>query len=86
MSNSVQVVNKIQKLRKTAQLEPTDLIDVYYKPADDVSSRLEEILQSQVSQIFSNKVSCFSKLEHPFTKAIMIVCRISISGKCLVIH
>jgi isoleucyl-tRNA synthetase len=51
MSNSVQVVNKIQKLRKTAQLEPTDLIDVYYKPVDDCSSRLEEILQSQASQI-----------------------------------
>uniref|UniRef100_A0ACD5UJZ9 Uncharacterized protein n=1 Tax=Avena sativa TaxID=4498 RepID=A0ACD5UJZ9_AVESA len=46
-----EVVNKIQKLRKTAQLEPTDLIDVYYKSADGGSSRFEEILQSQDQKI-----------------------------------
>jgi isoleucyl-tRNA synthetase len=82
MSNSVQVVNKIQKLRKTAQLEPTDLIDVYYKPVDDGSSKLEEILQSQASQISQIK---FLVSETPFTKTMIIVCRISILGKCLVI-
>lgn len=42
-----EVVNKIQKLRKTAQLEPTDLIDVYYKSVNDDSNALEEIVQSQ---------------------------------------
>ncbi|VAI81042.1 unnamed protein product [Triticum turgidum subsp. durum] len=41
-----EVVNRIQKLRKTAQLEPTDLIDVYYESVDN-SNTLEEILQSQ---------------------------------------
>lgn len=44
---SIQVVNKIQKLRKIAQLEPTDLVDVYYKSEDD-NNTLKEILQSQV--------------------------------------
>ncbi|EMS56737.1 hypothetical protein TRIUR3_26898 [Triticum urartu] len=38
---------RIQKLRKTAQLEPTDLIDVYYESVDNSSNTLEEILQSQ---------------------------------------
>ncbi|XP_006656298.1 isoleucine--tRNA ligase, cytoplasmic-like [Oryza brachyantha] len=42
-----EVVNRIQKLRKTAQLEPTDLVDVYYKPLDDEKNTLVEILQSQ---------------------------------------
>jgi len=46
-----EVVNKIQKLRKTAQLEPTDLIDVYYKSVDGGSNRFEEILQSQDQKI-----------------------------------
>ncbi|KAF7061802.1 hypothetical protein CFC21_068468 [Triticum aestivum] len=41
-----EVVNKIQKLRKVAQLEPTDLVDVYYKSEDD-NNTLQEILQSQ---------------------------------------
>uniref|UniRef100_A0A453SAP7 Uncharacterized protein n=1 Tax=Aegilops tauschii subsp. strangulata TaxID=200361 RepID=A0A453SAP7_AEGTS len=47
MSNHFQVVNRIQKLRETAQLEPTDLIDVYYESADNSNNTLEEILQSQ---------------------------------------
>ncbi|XP_073360353.1 isoleucine--tRNA ligase, cytoplasmic-like, partial [Aegilops tauschii subsp. strangulata] len=42
-----EVVNRIQKLRETAQLEPTDLIDVYYESADNSNNTLEEILQSQ---------------------------------------
>uniref|UniRef100_A0A452XPN1 Uncharacterized protein n=1 Tax=Aegilops tauschii subsp. strangulata TaxID=200361 RepID=A0A452XPN1_AEGTS len=41
------VVNRIQKLRKTAQLEPTDLIDVYYESVDNSNNTLEEILRSQ---------------------------------------
>lgn len=45
---SIQVVNKIQKLRKVGQLEHTDLVDVYYKSEDD-NNTLQEILQSQVS-------------------------------------
>ncbi|TVU08293.1 hypothetical protein EJB05_41693 [Eragrostis curvula] len=42
-----EVVNRIQKLRKTAQLEPTDPVDVYYKSLDDNKDTLQEILKSQ---------------------------------------
>lgn len=49
ISISVQVVNRIQKLRKTAQLEPSDPVDVYYKSAGNDKSTLEQILKSQVS-------------------------------------
>jgi isoleucyl-tRNA synthetase len=46
---SIQVVNRIQKLRKTAQLEPTDPVDVYYKSVDDNKNKLQDTLKSQVS-------------------------------------
>jgi isoleucyl-tRNA synthetase len=49
ISLSIQVVNRIQKLRKTAQLEPSDPVDVYYKSVDDNKNTLQEILKSQVS-------------------------------------
>uniref|UniRef100_A0A0E0CGT2 CCHC-type domain-containing protein n=1 Tax=Oryza meridionalis TaxID=40149 RepID=A0A0E0CGT2_9ORYZ len=42
-----EVVNKIQKLKKTAQLRPTDPVDVYYSSQDSSDSSLEKILQSQ---------------------------------------
>lgn len=43
-----QVVNRIQKLRKKAGLEPTDLVEVYYKSLDTDQAVLENILHSQV--------------------------------------
>jgi len=49
ISISVQVVNRIQKLRKTVQLEPSDPVDVYYKSVDHDKNSLGEILNSQVS-------------------------------------
>uniref|UniRef100_A0A0D3F1M9 isoleucine--tRNA ligase n=1 Tax=Oryza barthii TaxID=65489 RepID=A0A0D3F1M9_9ORYZ len=42
-----EVVNKIQKLKKTAQLRLTDPVDVYYSSQDSSDSSLEKILQSQ---------------------------------------
>jgi hypothetical protein len=42
-------VNRIQKLRKTAQLEPADPVDVYYESVGNDKNTLEEILKSQVS-------------------------------------
>ncbi|CAN6194017.1 unnamed protein product [Urochloa humidicola] len=42
-----EVVNRIQKLRKTAQLEPSDPVDVYYKSAGSDKNTLEGILKSQ---------------------------------------
>lgn len=47
----LQVVNRIQKLRKTSQLKPTDLVDVYYRSQDNGNNSLEKILQSQVSKV-----------------------------------
>jgi len=46
-----EVVNRIQKLRKTAQLEPSDPVDVYYKSVDHGKNSLGEILNSQVQYI-----------------------------------
>jgi hypothetical protein len=60
ISTSVQVVNRIQKLRKTAQLEPADPVDVYYKSVGNDKNTLEEILKSQVSYNWLIKHdSCF---------------------------
>uniref|UniRef100_J3LA99 isoleucine--tRNA ligase n=1 Tax=Oryza brachyantha TaxID=4533 RepID=J3LA99_ORYBR len=42
-----EVVNRIQKLKKTAQLRPTDLVDIYYSSQDSGDSSLEKILQLQ---------------------------------------
>jgi hypothetical protein len=60
----VQVVNRIQKLRKTAQLEPTDPVDVYYESAGDDKDTLEEILKSQVS--YNWLINMISILEYLF--------------------
>lgn len=57
-SISVQVVNRIQKLRKTAQLEPSDPVDVYYKSSGNDKNTLEQILKSQV-KLFVLKDPCF---------------------------
>ncbi|KAA8541578.1 hypothetical protein F0562_022730 [Nyssa sinensis] len=42
-----EVVNRIQKLRKKAALEPTDLVEVYFKSMDADKSISERILNSQ---------------------------------------
>ncbi|KAA8531453.1 hypothetical protein F0562_006194 [Nyssa sinensis] len=42
-----EVVNRIQKLRKTAALEPTDMVEVYFKSLDVDKSISEQILNSQ---------------------------------------
>lgn len=59
ISTSVQVVNRIQKLRKTAQLEPADPVDVYYESVGNDKNTLEEILKSQVSNNFFMKTTLF---------------------------
>lgn len=46
-----QVVNRIQKLRKKAGLEPTDLVEVFIKPHNADKESLEKILNSQVYKI-----------------------------------
>ncbi|CAI9785783.1 unnamed protein product [Fraxinus pennsylvanica] len=42
-----EVVNRVQKLRKKAALEPTDMVEVYFKSLDENKSKLQEILESQ---------------------------------------
>ncbi|KAG0535177.1 hypothetical protein BDA96_04G343700 [Sorghum bicolor] len=42
-----EVVSRIQKLRKTAQLKPTGPVDVYYESVGNDKNTLEEILKSQ---------------------------------------
>ncbi|XP_038715850.1 isoleucine--tRNA ligase, cytoplasmic-like isoform X2 [Tripterygium wilfordii] len=42
-----EVVNRIQKLRKKAALEPTDMVEVYFNSLDDEKSSVEQVLKSQ---------------------------------------
>lgn len=44
----IQVVNRIQKSRKKAGLEPTDVVEVYFEPLDEEKHVLERILKSHV--------------------------------------
>ncbi|XP_044509328.1 isoleucine--tRNA ligase, cytoplasmic-like [Mangifera indica] len=42
-----EVVTRIQKLRKKASLEPTDLVDVYFESLDEDKSFSQQVLNSQ---------------------------------------
>ncbi|KAG2726074.1 hypothetical protein I3760_01G095100 [Carya illinoinensis] len=46
-----EIVNRIQKLRKKAALEPTDIVEVYFKSLDEDKSLSERVLSSQDSYI-----------------------------------
>lgn len=43
-----QIVNRIQKLRKKAALEPTDTVEVYFRSQDEDTSVAQRVLQAQV--------------------------------------
>lgn len=47
----LQVVNRIQKLRKKAGLEPTDLVEVFFESLDADKSVSKQILESQVTSL-----------------------------------
>ncbi|XP_028084778.1 isoleucine--tRNA ligase, cytoplasmic isoform X1 [Camellia sinensis] len=53
-----EVVNRIQKLRKKAGLEPTDLVEVYFRSLDKDPSISQQILNSQESYIRDSVGSC----------------------------
>ncbi|KAK8518191.1 hypothetical protein V6N13_027669 [Hibiscus sabdariffa] len=42
-----EVVNRIQKLRKKAGLEPTDMVEVYFESLDEDRSAIQQVLNSQ---------------------------------------
>jgi hypothetical protein len=44
----LQVVNRIQKLRKKVGLEPTDAVEVYFESLDEDKSISQQVLNSQV--------------------------------------
>lgn len=44
----MQIVNRIQKLRKKVGLEPTDTVEVYFQSLDDDTSISQGFLRSQV--------------------------------------
>lgn len=46
-----EVVNRIQKLRKKAALEPTDMVEVFFKSLDNDEKVSKQILESQESYI-----------------------------------
>ncbi|KAG8388928.1 hypothetical protein BUALT_Bualt02G0176300 [Buddleja alternifolia] len=46
-----EIVNRIQKLRKKAALEPTDMVEVFFKSLDEDKTMSQEILQSQEQYI-----------------------------------
>ncbi|KAK6914590.1 Methionyl/Valyl/Leucyl/Isoleucyl-tRNA synthetase, anticodon-binding, partial [Dillenia turbinata] len=46
-----EVVNRIQKLRKKLALEPTDMVEVYFKSLDEDKSISQQVLSSQENYI-----------------------------------
>ncbi|CAN6457025.1 unnamed protein product [Victoria cruziana] len=46
-----EVINRVQKLRKKAGLEPTDLVEVYYETFDEHKFVLDNIINSQADYI-----------------------------------
>ncbi|KAJ8755497.1 hypothetical protein K2173_019295 [Erythroxylum novogranatense] len=46
-----EIVNRIQKLRKKVALEPTDMVEVYFKSLDDDLSVAQQVLNSQENYI-----------------------------------
>jgi len=55
LNYAVQIVNRIQKLRKKVALEPTDTVEVYFESLDDDKSVSQRVLHSQVRIGRSNK-------------------------------
>lgn len=48
----IQVVNRVQKLRKKAGLEPTDFVEVYYKVHENLTGSDPTVLQ----RVFATQV------------------------------
>ncbi|MBA0677549.1 hypothetical protein Goarm_020974 [Gossypium armourianum] len=46
-----EVVNRIQKSRKKAGLEPTDMVEVYFESLDEDKSVIQQVLNSQENYI-----------------------------------
>ena len=46
------IVNRIQKLRKKAGFEPTDIVEVYFETLDQDKSISQRVLFSQVMYLF----------------------------------
>ncbi|KAL1817390.1 hypothetical protein DCAR_0521820 [Daucus carota subsp. sativus] len=46
-----EVVNRVQKLRKKAALEPTDMVEVFFRSLDEDASKSQQILNLQESYI-----------------------------------
>ncbi|GFY92833.1 tRNA synthetase class I (I, L, M and V) family protein [Actinidia rufa] len=57
-----EVVNRIQKLRKKAALEPTDMVEVYFNSLDEDESTSRQILNSQEQYIRDVLGSCLLPL------------------------
>lgn len=54
----LQVVNRIQKLRKKTGLEPTDAVEVYFESLDEDKSISQQVLNSQVMLKYNPSSSC----------------------------
>ncbi|KAK8512130.1 hypothetical protein V6N12_031858 [Hibiscus sabdariffa] len=52
-----EVVNRIQKLRKKAGLEPTDMVEVYFESLDEDRLAIQQVLNSQTWNV-SDPVLC----------------------------
>ncbi|CAL9221979.1 unnamed protein product [Arabidopsis halleri] len=51
-----EIVNRIQKLRKKSCLEPTDFVEVYFESLDMDESVMQQVLCSQVTNCFWEKI------------------------------
>ncbi|KAL0911232.1 hypothetical protein M5K25_019356 [Dendrobium thyrsiflorum] len=74
-----EVINRIQKLRKKAGLEPTDFVEVFYESLDEDKNALESIVKSQDQYM---KMTLGSPLLHHsmISKDTIIFCREEVHG------
>ncbi|KAH9303151.1 hypothetical protein KI387_014734, partial [Taxus chinensis] len=42
-----EIVNRVQKLRKKAGLEPTDSVEIYFEPSEEDKAVLMRVVESQ---------------------------------------
>lgn len=74
-----EVINRIQKLRKKAGLEPTDLVEVFYESLDNDKIALDRIVKSQEKSIRESLGSPLLK-HSMISRDAVIVCREEIKG------
>ncbi|KAL9240634.1 hypothetical protein vseg_014831 [Gypsophila vaccaria] len=74
-----EIVNRIQKLRKKASLEPTDVVEVYFNPLEKDASTLKRVLSSQ-EQYVRDAIGSPLLLQESMPSHAVIICEETFHG------